>query len=407
MQQKLSVLWIAGWFPTKNNPYAGNFIERHAIACSQDVKIHLFHAALHPFGKQPNQPLSQSVAQNCPYVFHFISIPQFQQKVLKPLNLLIYYLKFWFFILKSIKNIEPVNAIHVHAPDKCGLIAVWLKKKLRKPLVLTEHWAIYNTPVPDHFLARNWFFQFQMRTVWKNADVAAQVSKPLHTEMEKIFKSGKPMIEFHNVVDGIFYYKAREIQPRAETFKLLHVSNGEPRKNVELIIQAAILLKQQIKVTIDFVGFDTQLNKFFEQRFVHLSTEAGLLDTFWKFHGKKYPSEIKTLLDKCDCLVMASSSENAPCVIAEALCAGVPVVSSNVGGISDMINPENGVLFEFSTPDSKDIYNKKNLDSLYLALQTMHQKLVHQSFSNIQENAVKIYAAETISYRLNQLYLSL
>jgi glycosyltransferase involved in cell wall biosynthesis len=43
---------------------------------------------------------------------------------------------------------------------------------------------------------------------------------------------------------------------------------------------------------------------------------------------------------------MFSRYENLPCVILEALCTGLPVISTNVGGIREVINEENGILID-------------------------------------------------------------
>jgi glycosyltransferase involved in cell wall biosynthesis len=405
MQQKLSALWIVGWFPTKNNPFAGNFIERHAIACSQHSKIHVIHASTHPIFKAPNQPLDHCLGKNCPYKFFFKSIPQFQWKGLKPLNILMFYALYWIFVLKVLQQINNVDVLHLHAPDKCGFIGVWLKRKLKKPLVLTEHWAIYNTPVPDHFLARNWFFKFQMKTVWKHTNVAAQVSDQLHHEMEKIFHSKKPSIHFPNVVDSLFF-ETQEKNIELSPFKLVHISNGEPRKNVLLIFESVLALQSKLKTTVDFVGFDEHIEAVFSNLFEKVFGESDA-PPFWKFHGRKSSSEIRKIFNQVHCLVMTSSSENAPCVISEALCSNIPVVSSQVGGISQMIDSENGILFELKKDVDGAYNNISNISALSESLMLVHAKIANNKYRDIRENAVKVYGAETISSRLYQLYLSL
>lgn len=43
-------------------------------------------------------------------------------------------------------------------------------------------------------------------------------------------------------------------------------------------------------------------------------------------------------------LVMFSRYENFPCIIIEALCCGLPVISTHVGGIPEAVNDSNGWL---------------------------------------------------------------
>ena len=49
-------------------------------------------------------------------------------------------------------------------------------------------------------------------------------------------------------------------------------------------------------------------------------------------------------MQQADALVHFSNYENLPCVINEALCCGLPVISSVVGGIAELVNSSNGVL---------------------------------------------------------------
>jgi len=107
-------------------------------------------------------------------------------------------------------------------------------------------------------------------------------------------------------------------------------------------------------------------------------------------------------------LVMASSSENAPCVISEALCSGLPVVTSNVGGIAEMINPANGILIHLEILENEDpAYNNSNIETLYQAMFQMKENILHYKKEEIAETAKQIYGAKNISKVLNQLYLGL
>ena len=51
-------------------------------------------------------------------------------------------------------------------------------------------------------------------------------------------------------------------------------------------------------------------------------------------------------LKKADALFIYSKSETFSCVTAEALCCGLPVVSSGVGAIPELVNDTNGILAE-------------------------------------------------------------
>lgn len=407
MQKKLAALWIVGWFPSKANPFAGNFIERHALACSAKMDITLVHAATYFVGHNKNM----TVTEKYPFEIIWIPIPQFQSRIFKPLNLFIYYSLFYFQLLNRLKHNNVFDILHVHAADKCGILAIWIKKKLKiNKMVLTEHWAIYNSPVPDHYLTRNRWFQYAMKQTWKHTDIAAQVSLPLHQEMQNLLGKTIPVVEFPNLVPEDFFVPTENA--KYEKFNFVHVSNFENRKNIPLIFEAFLkLYAEDDAISIEFVGADKSTKEFYQNQFAaQMPTElANNKDQFvWKIHEKESPSEINEIFRKSHCLVMASSSENAPCVIAEAHCTNLPVLSSNVGGISNMVNETNGILFDLEINDKTwSAYNNHNIETLYQSMKSMKQNVLNGQYENIEKMAIEKYSASSISENLNQLYFSI
>jgi len=401
----MTALWIVGWFPSKANPFAGNFIARHAFACCSKIDITLVHAATYFIGQSKNMPLPEKY----PFEIIWIPIPQFQSRIFKPLNLCIYYSLFYFQLLNRLKYHKFFDIIHVHAADKCGILATWLKQKLKiNKMVLTEHWAIYNSPVPDHFLTRNKWFQYTMKQTWKYTDYAAQVSLPLHIEMENLLGKNIPVVEFPNVVHSDFFVLTEKA--KYEKFNFVHVSNFENRKNIALIFAAfSKLYAEDNAISIEFVGADKSAKEFYQNQFSSQLTnsQAESENQFvWKIHEKESPSKINEIFRKSHCLVMASSSENAPCVIAEALCTGLPVLTSNVGGISNMIDNSNGILFDMEVDEKTwSAYNNRNIETLYQSMKTMKQNMFNGKYENIEIAAQSKYSASSISNNLNQLYL--
>ena len=62
------------------------------------------------------------------------------------------------------------------------------------------------------------------------------------------------------------------------------------------------------------------------------------------FHSTKTTSEIAQMIQESDGLLLFSNYENFPCVIAESLMCGKPVISSDVNGIPEHVNSLNGIL---------------------------------------------------------------
>ena len=94
-----------------------------------------------------------------------------------------------------------------------------------------------------------------------------------------------------------------------------------------------------------------------------------------------------------DFLVMFSRYENLPCVILEALCCGLPVISTDVGGISEIINNSNGILIE-----------SEDKTALSNALEYMLDHLTQYDRKHIADNATKKYNYKSVGQAINKIY---
>ena len=98
-------------------------------------------------------------------------------------------------------------------------------------------------------------------------------------------------------------------------------------------------------------------------------------------------------LRKADALVMFSMYENMPCVILEALCTGIPVIASEVGGIKEVINPENGILVEAGKEEM-----------LFEAMKEMILKYTLYEKAFISRKATQEFSYETIGKQIVEIY---
>lgn len=70
------------------------------------------------------------------------------------------------------------------------------------------------------------------------------------------------------------------------------------------------------------------------------------------FAGEVPPEGVSRLMHESDALVLFTYSENAPCVISEALACGLPVISTPVGGIPEMVGDKTGILVKPGDEDA-------------------------------------------------------
>lgn len=136
--------------------------------------------------------------------------------------------------------------------------------------------------------------------------------------------------------------------PLPDSPQLLFVGSLEPYKGIDVLLAAwKIALQELPSATLRIVG-DGPLMGWARERAAQDGTSSSI-----QFAGALATSAVKAELDRACALVLASRSEGLPRVILEAFARGRPVVSTNVGGISELVVPGvTGALVEPDNPEA-------------------------------------------------------
>ncbi|MGH1504862.1 MAG: glycosyltransferase family 4 protein [Acidimicrobiales bacterium] len=128
--------------------------------------------------------------------------------------------------------------------------------------------------------------------------------------------------------------------------RVLSVGRLSPEKGQHLLVDAAALLARRGRrdITMVFVG-DGPSRSDLERR------AAGLGDQV-EFLGAKDLDEVRAELGRSDAFCLASFAEGIPISIMEAFAVGVPVVATDVGGVSELV--VDGVTGRLVPPGSAD-----------------------------------------------------
>ena len=93
-------------------------------------------------------------------------------------------------------------------------------------------------------------------------------------------------------------------------------------------------------------------------------------------------------------LVMFSNKENQPCVINEAFSCGLPVISTNVGGITEFFPKNFGIIIE-----------KGNENDLYEAMaKCINGKVEFAKPKDMHQYAVNHFSIQIIAKELEKVY---
>jgi glycosyltransferase involved in cell wall biosynthesis len=176
---------------------------------------------------------------------------------------------------------------------------------------------------------RRWAADFVM----SRADAIVALSPTEAALQRDTYSLGEAMhAVIANGVDTVnFRYIRNNHRGRGRPWQLLFVGQLIELKGVALLLQALAMLPTNIDLQLVF-HVDTLRNDL-----ECLARRLGLQDRV-RFLGSKSPSELSTLYQRADLLVLPSLSEALPTVLSEAMACGTPIVATNVGGVRDQLN---------------------------------------------------------------------
>jgi glycosyltransferase involved in cell wall biosynthesis len=286
-------------------------------------------------------------------------------------------------VRRYIKEHGKPDIVHVHIPMRAGIIALWIKRRFNIPFIITEHWGIYNDTERLNYTGRSRIFKDLTIKIFSKAAAFTSVSHYLGRGVnQQVMKM--PYTVIPNVADTKLFRPGKE---PGLPFRFIHVSNMVPLKNVEGIINAfALLTRQGIEAELVLIGDrDPALRD--------LAENAGLAPGKIVFRGEISYDAVAREMQEAACLLLFSDIENAPCVISEAHCCGLPVIATAVGGIPEMVNASNGMLV-----------NPRDEKALADAMKDMIENYQRFDRNQIARNASAIYSYEAVGSQLAVLY---
>jgi glycosyltransferase involved in cell wall biosynthesis len=143
----------------------------------------------------------------------------------------------------------------------------------------------------------------------------------------------------HCAVD-LTRFRPVDRRPRAEVLQIVNVGRAVPEKGQAVLIQAlAELARRGVEARLTVVGDGPQLAELRE-----LADHLGLAGSV-EFTGAVGQGEIVTYYERADVFAMPSFAEGVPVVLMEAMATGLPVVSTRITGIPELIDDgESGFL---------------------------------------------------------------
>ena len=237
--------------------------------------------------------------------------------------------------LEDLIKKEDIDIIHGHYLFPAGAAAVEVGNKHNIKTYVTAH----GSDMFELYKSKP-FMRPTIKKVLKNADGIFAVSKALRQEIIATGVSGiaeKTKLSWNSV--DITKFSLKDDDSFKKEFGLfdkpivLFVGNLIKRKNVGALLEAKKIAKSDYYLVI--VG-DGPLSKKLRKKV----EDENISDVI--FTGSR--TDVENIIPNCDFLVLPSFSESFGLVLIEALACGKPVIGSDVGGISEIINEDVGLL---------------------------------------------------------------
>ncbi len=216
----------------------------------------------------------------------------------------------------------PPQKLHAHFATEATKRAASLSQEFGIPYSFTAHgYDIYRKPPAD------------FGDLARAASAVVTVSDANATYMSQSFGIARESIRV--IPCGIDVQQFRPAERPQSTSEIVCVARLVPVKNLQLLIQACSILRD---LNVDFHCSILGEGRCREE--LTQSIENLELNDHVSLEGAKDQSEVAVWWRHAAVGVLSSVSEGMPVALMEAAASGVPVVATNVGGVSELVEDD-------------------------------------------------------------------
>lgn len=240
-----------------------------------------------------------------------------------------------------------IEHVHVHFAGMAARTAYWLKKLYGITFSITAH-------ANDFFVGANEKSPIGLQDLFGEARNVATVSEFSKSLLQARFsESAERIVRIYNGIDPARFQGAT---PRAHPPLILSVGRYIEKKGFGDLIAACALLSD-IPLVCRIIG-EGPLEANLRAQVLELGQEGRVLISGPASEGEIIGQLHQSALFALPCITDAKGdSDNLPTVIMEAMAAGLPVVSTHVAGIPEMV--EEGATGFLVPPESPDLLAAK------------------------------------------------
>ncbi len=171
----------------------------------------------------------------------------------------------------------------------------------------------------------------ELATTFRKAAAVHCVSQAILNEATKYGLESKKADVIRPAVDPTFFFPATQVHP-SNIFRISTTGGLSWRKGHEYALQSIRALKDRgINLHFNIIGEGPE-----RERLLY-SVRDLKLEAVVRLHGRKTPEGVRELLQSSDVFLLSSLSEGISNALLEAMACGVPVVTTDCGGMGEVV----------------------------------------------------------------------
>lgn len=273
-------------------------------------------------------------------------------------------------MMRILKQIKP-DVIHTHLHSYPYVMTYAIKHHI--PIIHTMH----NMPIFESKKLGRIILKFLFKHKFA---IPVGISNIISEQIKELYHVSSYTI--YNPVDVSKFDIKKDKQKQ---FTFITIGRMSEQKNQQLLLKSfRILVNNYKNVKLIFVG-----DGVLKDDLLKLTNDLKLND-YIEYVGNV--NDVENYLKIADAFVLSSIYEGLPMTILEAMAASLPIISTNVGGVKDIVT-NNGILVKV---------DENNLAKAMLSL-IENEKLCNEFKNNSYENA-KNYDLSKIVKEYEELY---
>jgi len=255
------------------------------------------------------------------------------------------FIKSYLRIQKSLKNVTvgcDVAILRLPSTTAYQVLKFVLKNNQTFAIEIVAN--PYDSIRTSKTLMNKFYYKSWDKDLLKACKLADGISCVTEKYMQKRYfplKQNSFTTNYSSIALPLSSYTSPKKFPQKQTLQVLHVANhiiyGGTKGHKELIEAASIVIAKGFKINLVFVGKD---NNNDIEKLNNLAKELGIAEVVSFLGYQKTSRDLLNIVSKSDIFVLPTKSEGLPRSIIEAMSQGLPCVTTDISGNSELIEPE-------------------------------------------------------------------